>query len=222
MKQSQQKKWKSAIGQFFLTGFVLIAVFLLLSWLVSYVGDYPDEVQNRQGYSEQYPALSEQIWEYRPLVEKYAEQYGVAEHVSTILAMMMQESGGRGNDPMQSSESLCGEIGCIDDPERSIEQGVSFFALSIENAEGDVELAVQAYNFGQGFIQYIEEEQEGYSEEAAIAFSQKMYQEAGKEESIYSCRRAEAEELEACYGDIYYVPSVMSYKQAIEAELEKG
>ena len=33
-------------------------------------------------------------------------------------AMMMQESGGRGDDPMQSSESLCGKVGCINDPEQ--------------------------------------------------------------------------------------------------------
>ncbi len=72
--------------------------------------------------------VSEQVLQYKPTVEKYAEEYGVEEYVGVILALMMQESGGSGNDPMQASESYCGRVGCITDPDVSIEQGVKYFS----------------------------------------------------------------------------------------------
>src|SRR5699024_3706162 len=91
------------------------------------------------------PFLKKKVKEYEPTIEKYAKEHSVKNHVDTLLAMMMQESGGRGEDPMQSSESYCGEIGCIDNPEKSIDQGVKYFAESLEAANGDVRLAVQSY-----------------------------------------------------------------------------
>ncbi|MFD1064608.1 lysozyme family protein [Oceanobacillus locisalsi] len=215
MKRRRLRHIKELLKYIGVIGFVFVFIFLFLSLLVDNMSD-----RANQESGESYPSLSQQMWEYQPLVEKYAKQHGVEEQTNTILAIMMQESGGNGADPMQSSESLCGEIGCIDDPEESIEQGVSFYAWIYQQAEEDAALAVQAYNFGPGFIDYIQETDENYSEEAAIAYSQQMYEEAGKESSIYACRREEAEELDACYGDIYYVSSVMSYKEAIEIEQE--
>src|SRR5699024_5325142 len=102
---------------------------------------------------------------------------------------------------MQSSESLCGEIGCITSAEESIAQGVAYFSQALERADGDLALAVQSYNFGLGFIGYVKENKEEYSEEIAIEFSQKMYKEA-EDQSIYSCLRKEAKAYDACYGDI--------------------
>lgn len=156
--------------------------------------------------------FSKNVEEYRPVVEKHAEIHEVEEHVDVLLAMMMQESGGRGDDPMQSSESLCGEIGCIDDPEKSISQGVTYFAKALLLAEGDLKLAVQSYNFGLGFVNYVKSDTKKYSEGIAIEFSKKMYDDA-EDQSIYTCLRKEAKELDACYGDIHYVRDVMSFKQ---------
>lgn len=156
--------------------------------------------------------FSKNVEEYRPTVEKHAEIHEVDEHVDLLLAMMMQESGGRGDDPMQSSESLCGEVGCIDEPEESIAQGVSYFAKALRLAEDDIKLAVQSYNFGVGFVSYVKEDADQYSEAIAIEFSKEMYDKAA-DQSQYTCLRKEAKELEACYGDIYYVRDVMSFKQ---------
>src|SRR5699024_1006080 len=97
------------------------------------------------------------VEEHRPIVEKYAKKYDVEAHVDVLLAMMMQESGGRGDDPMQSSESLCGSVGCIEEAEKSIEQGVAYFSQIMERTDHDVALSVQAYNFGIGFVNYVEE-----------------------------------------------------------------
>src|SRR5699024_6841204 len=75
--------------------------------------------------------FTKKVEQYRPLVTQYAEQNNVENHVDVILAMMMQESGGRGDDPMQSSESLCGKVGCISEPEQSIKQGVYYFSKTL-------------------------------------------------------------------------------------------
>jgi len=137
--------------------------------------------------------FTKKVEQYRPLVTQYAEQNNVENHVDVILAMMMQESGGRGDDPMQSSESLCGKVGCISEPEQSIKQGVYYFSKTLDAAEGNIELAIQSYNFGIGFVDYVKDKDEQYSQELAIAFSQVMYDKA-EYQSIYSCRLVEAKQ----------------------------
>ncbi|MFC2949000.1 lysozyme family protein [Virgibacillus sediminis] len=194
------------------TGFVVLllcSMFLILS--------YVSEEQTVINESASSPVVSKEVYQYRPMVEKYADQHGVAEYVDVILAIMMQESGGRGSDPMQSSESYCGERGCIEDPAVSIEQGVRHFSSVLEEADGDLQLAVQSYNFGRGFIAYMEEAEQGYSQEAAVAFSQEMFQRVPNPEE-YRCLREGAEEIGACYGDIYYVPAVFAYRDVIASE----
>ena len=163
------------------------------------------------------PAINSEVLKYKPLVEKYAEEYQIASYVDILLAMMMQESGGRGTDPMQSSESYCGKIGCIDNPELSIKQGVFYFSETLKDAGYDLELAIQSYNFGRGFINYVQETSGQYSQEVAIAFSKEMYENA-PDKSIYSCLREEAKQYDACYGDIYYVKSVMGYVDRIREQ----
>lgn len=163
------------------------------------------------------PFISQEVLNYRPLVAKYANQYGIEKHVETILAMMMQESGGQGDDPMQASESYCGERGCIKDPELSIKQGVYYFSKTLEAADGDLLTAVQSYNFGKGFVNFIREQGKNFSQEAAIQFSQKMYANDPDKEK-YRCLRDGAKELDACYGDIYYVKSVMAYREKLTEE----
>ncbi|AIF44752.1 lysozyme family protein [Virgibacillus sp. SK37] len=203
-KKKTQKAWKHSL----LITFLLCMVLLFLS-LVSY-----EPLQNNWN---QESSVSEEVIAYEPLVKKYAEKYGIADKTHVLLAMMMQESGGRGNDPMQASESFCGSRGCIDDPKVSIKQGVYYFSKTLEEADGDVELAVQAYNFGRGFIDYAVNRTGTFTQETAIAFSQKMYNEDPEKEK-YRCLREEAKKLEACYGDIYYVESVMEYKKGLATD----
>lgn len=197
-----KRKTKQAIKKTILISAVLCGLFILLS-ILSLEGD-------RQSHGPSKQALSEQVLEYRPIVEKYATQYDVEEHVDVLLAMMMQESGGRGEDPMQSSESYCGSRGCIKDPELSIKQGVHYFSGTLEEADGDVMLAVQSYNFGKGFIDYVETNSGEYTQKAAVNFSQEMYA-AADNQAKFRCPREEAQKIDACYGDIFYVRDVMAY-----------
>lgn len=50
--------------------------------------------------------LSAEVLKHQPMVEKYAREYGISEYVPYLLAIIQVESGGKGNDVMQSSESL--------------------------------------------------------------------------------------------------------------------
>lgn len=161
MTMQLKKKTRKAIKKTAMIAIFLCSIFVVIS-VLSY------EKPSKQSH----PKISEEVENYRPLVEDYANEYEVSDYVDVILGMMMQESGGRGNDPMQSSESYCGERGCIEDPKLSIKQGVYYFAKNLSDANGDLGLAIQSYNFGSGFIDYAREQSGDYSQEMAIDFSQ--------------------------------------------------
>ena len=57
------------------------------------------------GINSEIEPLSAEVLAYEETITKYAEQYKIEEYVPILEAIMMQESGGKGNDPMQSSES---------------------------------------------------------------------------------------------------------------------
>lgn len=75
--------------------FVLLIVVLFGAWFAIAGGDE----------SEQTELFSAEVIAYEPLIQQYADQYGISEYVELIKAVMMQESGGIGTDPMGSSES---------------------------------------------------------------------------------------------------------------------
>lgn len=165
--------------------------------------------------------LNEKVESYRGDVEIAAEKYGVETHVDVLLAMMMQESGGKGNDPFQASESKCGVIGCIQNPQESIDQGVKYYSQVLESANGNVKLTLQSYNFGGGFIDYVLNNGDGYSKDIAIEFSSMKYEEL-KHTGNYSCIHPEYVDEGACYGDVNYVDNVLRYYQPESAEVIQG
>lgn len=142
-----------------------------------------------------------------PLIRKYAKQYGIGEYVELIKAVMIQESGGQGNDPMQSSEGSFNtkylkKPNGITDPEYSIECGVQEIKSCLASAEvkspvdmDNIKLALQGYNYGNGYIQWAKANYGGYTLANAAEFSEKMAKEKGRES----------------YGDRQYVPHVLRY-----------
>ena len=138
-----------------------------------------------------YVPVSEEVETYTPIIRVYANQYGIGEYVELIKAIMMQESGGQGFDPMQASESGYNTRypripNAITDPEYSIDVGVQTIADSLRQAEVEspvdmenIKLALQGYNFGNGFIPWARENYGGYSAIAAIEFSNRMAAQLG-------------------------------------------
>lgn len=98
---------------------------------------------------------------------------------------MSKESGGQGNDPMQYSECEFNtqfekKPNAINNPEYSIQVGIQYFAKCLKHAnvtsikdEKGIFLALQSYNYGIGYIKYVEQTDKQYTYQNAIAFSQK-------------------------------------------------
>ena len=119
--------------------------------------------------------LSEEVIEYRETIEEYAVKYDIENFVPLIQAIMMKESEGKGNDPMNSSllgynEEYPKEIEGIDDPEYSIDVGVHFLADCLKLSEvfevydlKKISLAVQGYHYGIDYINWSLELFGGYT-----------------------------------------------------------
>ena len=94
------------------------------------------------------------VMKYRTLVEQTLHNA----NVELVLAMIYTETKGNTGDVMQSSESSDGVANSITDSQTSIQQGVSVLSenLSLAEKQGvDVWTAVQAYNFGTSYIDYV-------------------------------------------------------------------
>lgn len=82
------------------------------------------------GGSQSAEPLSQEVLNYTPTIQRYASEYGIPDYVPVLQAIMMQESGGRGTDPMQSSECpyntrFPNSPNAITEPEYSIQVGCS-------------------------------------------------------------------------------------------------
>ena len=203
-------KWKIKI---YITIFLLV-VFLLFGMVILFVimssstgddmiGEHLEQEENQET-TDMYisSGIAPEVTRYKSYFKKYAREYGVEEHTDVVMAMAMQESGGRYLDVMQSSESLGLARNTLADPEKSIDQGVKYFSNVLEKAGGDVDLALQAYNMGDGFIDYAKKHNNGkYSKELALNFSNYMARRMGWSR----------------YGDPHYVQNVMRYLEQGES-----
>ena len=178
---------------------VIILIVVLLGCAVSLFGGGSG--------SNAYTPVSAEVEAYEPLIQKYAKQYGIPEYVELIKAVMMQESGGRGLDPMQAAEGSFNtryphEPNGIQDPEYSIQCGVQELKAALISAEVEnpidmerIKLALQGYNFGNGYISWAKTNYGGYSYANAVEFSTMQAQRLGWEK----------------YGDTQYPAHVLRY-----------
>ena len=151
--------------------------------------------------------VSAEVQAYEPTIRLYATQYGIPEYVELIKAIMMQESGGRGLDPMQAAEGGYNTRyphvpNGITDPDYSIQCGVQELRDSLNRAGVQspldmehIKLALQGYNYGPGYITWAVSNYGGYSLVNAAEFSDIQAAKLG-------WRR---------YGDREYVPHVLRY-----------
>ena len=159
------------------------------------------------GSSESNEALSQEVLSYTATIQKYANQYGIPEYVSVIQAIMMQESGGRGTDPMQSSECpyntrYSNSPNAIQDADYSIQVGIQYYVDCLREAGctspqdmDKLKLSLQGYNYGNGYITWAIQKYGGYSAENALQFSNEQAASHGW----------------SAYGDPEYVPHVLRY-----------
>lgn len=99
-----------------------------------------------------------QVMTYRTMVRDVLAEQDTAANEELVLAMIYTETKGKTADLMQSSESATGEANTITDNKTSIRQGVQTLSDNLNKAgeaQVDVWTAVQAYNFGSNYINYI-------------------------------------------------------------------
>ncbi len=178
------------------------AVFVVLILIVGLIGGAAF-----LGNSQSSEVLSAEVLAHTPVIQKYASEFGIPEYVSAIQAIMMQESGGRGTDPMQASEcpyntQYPNTPGAIQDADYSIKVGIQYYADCVREAGCEspqdmdkLKLSLQGYNYGNGYISWALEKFGGYSKVNALQFSQEQAAAHGW----------------SGYGDPEYVPHVMRY-----------
>lgn len=182
------------------TGLIVLIVIVLFIGVFSALSD-DSSVDTSSAY------VSEEVLAYTETIEKYAKEYEIEDYVSLIQAVMMQESGGKGKDPMQSSECSYNEKypkkhNGITAPDYSIKVGIQYLAECLKKANvkdpsdmENISLALQGYNFGNGYIQWAIEHFGGYTKANAKVFSDEK----------------KAELQVKVYGDTDYVSHVLRY-----------
>ena len=177
-------------------------VFVILILIVGIIGG-----TSFIGSSQSSEPLSAEVLAHTQVIQRYASEFGIPEYVSVIQAIMMQESGGRGTDPMQASEcpyntQYPNTSGAIQDADYSIKVGVQYYADCVREAGckspqdmDKLKLSLQGYNYGNGYITWAIRKHGGYSEANALQFSQ-------EQAAAHGWPR---------YGDPEYVPHVLRY-----------
>ena len=177
-------------------------VFVILILIVGIIGG-----ASFIGSSQSSEPLSAEVLAHTQVIQRYASEFGIPEYVPVIQAIMMQESGGRGTDPMQASEcpyntQYPNTPGAIQDADYSIKVGVQYYADCVREAGCEspqdmdkLKLSLQGYNYGNGYISWAIRNHGGYSEANALQFS----------------REQAAAHGWSGYGDPEYVPHVLRY-----------
>jgi len=152
--------------------------------------------------------LSADILALMPQINAACQSHGIPEYAPLAAAVMMQESGGNvelvHGDVMQCAESLGYPAGTPVPVEESIDHGVGVLTHKLSRAGSTgptdipaISLALQAYNYGDGYFDWAASHGGGYSKENALSFQQ------------YQMNHG----FPSGYGDANYVDHVLRYYQ---------
>lgn len=179
---------------------IIIVIAIIVGAIGAIIGS-GGAVNESQDYTYQ-AQVSEQTESYRDLVSNYCEKYGIDDYVDLCLAMIEQESGGNGSDVMQTEQSYYNINPPIDSAEESIDCGTHELSDCLTKANckspndiKGISLALQGYNFGNGYVEWALKNYGGYTKENVEIFSKKMCKELGYDS----------------YGDVAYVAHVLRY-----------
>ncbi|WP_026564694.1 lysozyme family protein [Bacillus sp. UNC41MFS5] len=194
MKKRRRKKFK--------TFFVLFILFCALALFQNYFQQQGSlDIVKNDPFAD--------VKKYRSLIHDELAKYHLESHTTVVIALMQQESRGKGGDPMQASESAGLARNTITDPQKSIQVGVKHFqrVLSYGNKKKvDFQAVIQSYNMGIGYIDYVAEHGGKHSEALAKEFS---LQQVKEKPTIYTCGGNKNNfRYPYCYGDFTYSTKV--------------
>jgi hypothetical protein len=213
--KSKKPKKKKQIQRNFNVIMLLLAVFIGFFLLDRFLDSWQQELQLpsiKIGPNASIGAVAK----YTPYIEEELQKIGLSEHTVTVAALMMQESKGKGGDPMQASESAGLAPNTIQDPEQSIRQGVKYFQKAVEygnQKKVDFPTVIQAYNMGLGYIDYVARNGGRHNEELAKKFSMIQVE---KNPETYNCGGDKSNfRYPYCYGDFTYNTKVAKHIETI-------
>ena len=128
---------------------------------------------------------------------------------------MMVETGGEGNDPMQS----LGNSGLTEEektPSESIKAAVAYFAMLLQKADTlgcDLDAVIQAYNYGAGYIDYVSVRGKAHTFQLSCDFASSK---CGSRKVKYNNPVAIAQNggWRYDYGNMFYVYLVKQYLES--------
>lgn len=183
---------------------ISLGIGLLLLIVISLFTGVFGSLSDNSLYGVAVSPLSEEVLAYTDIISKYTEQYEIEEFTSLVQAIMMHESKGLGEDPMDSSLFIYNieYPDGIKNAEYSINVGVHYLADCLEQADVNepsdtkqIYLSIQAYDYGLEYIEWAVNNFGGYSKANA-----KVYLDMKKEETYNNFD-----------GSASYVPNVWIY-----------
>ena len=127
-------------------------------------------------------ALSPDVMQWEDKVVEELRKYGLEQYKDLVLVIIHLESGGTLPDVMQSSESAGLPPNSITDPNESIEAGVKYLSEAIsmmKKHKVDVQTLIQSYNYGTGFIPYVEKNGGKWTQKLANDYSEQEAKKLG-------------------------------------------
>lgn len=201
MKKQTRKKARSSFMIILLLGvFILIMTFLYKPSII------PQNIYDPYA----------NVKKYQPLIHHDLAKYHLEQYTTVLVALMQQESHGKGGDPMQSSESAGLARNTIKSPIQSVQIGVLHFRSVLlygEKKKVDFATIIQAYNMGIGYIDYVAAHGGRHSEQLAKDYSLLQVQ---KNPKIYTCGGDKSNfRYPYCYGDFTYSTKVAKNLEAL-------
>lgn len=214
---------------------MLFIIIMMLSALISSItialSSGEEEQENKVEICEESP-LSEEVEALRADIIAELKKYGKEEYINLFLALVMQESGGKGEDVFQCSESL-GKAPNSIGKKQSIEHGVKVLCGYLNNERikvsspddlDNIKTALQSYNYGGGYIDYINSSNFGrdttkndlqnlgkWTQENALAYQKKKSADLNHGTPVSRTGSAATILGPYQYGDAYYVKHVLRY-----------
>lgn len=212
-------KWLLSLTSTFFIIMSVALIVLSVAIMMSETNEEADNVCIENGAEISFPDAIENQRKY--LIEAM-EKYSIPiKYENKFLAQLYQESGANEqileSDPWQSSESLCGSVGCITNPQESTEQAMKVHKDNYNTAVlldiSDENAILQAYNFGGGFLYWMDKNNlVEYNEEIAYEYSVEM---TNKNPAYASSCPIDPIAKKACYGDYKYVEHIQNKLQGI-------
>lgn len=114
--------------------------------------------------------LSDEVLAYDGVVSRYCGEYGISEYKPWLMAIMMVESEGGGNNVMGVADL----DNSTTTPDESIKEGCRIFSECLQKSQDmgcNIETTVQAYNYGADFVNYVSDRGKNYTFELAKEYA---------------------------------------------------